>query len=240
MARKGGGNKRWFYGVHAGRRPGVYELWEDASDPSNPRTAKAQTDGFPRPIHKKFATRAEAEAFAREGYASTSKAREVAAPYPSTGTRQQATVRAEEHPLGKADIIVWTDGACSNNGKKGCNIVAGVGVHWEQVEGGPPIPSCVLHPSRLGRADVVRAGTCLSGCRGSSRPTTKPSSSWVCVSLGRVKLTNRQAIIRALETEPDPTARLTIKTDSQYSISCPSIPRPCSSCQHSCQASRSG
>jgi ribonuclease HI len=47
-----------FYGVQRGRVPGVYSDWAEAQD---------QIKGFTRPRYKKFATRAEAQAFVRMG-----------------------------------------------------------------------------------------------------------------------------------------------------------------------------
>jgi len=47
-----------FYGVQNGRRPGVYTDWP---------SAQAQIMGWKQPKHRKFSTRAEAEAFVRHG-----------------------------------------------------------------------------------------------------------------------------------------------------------------------------
>ncbi|BGP22868.1 ribonuclease HI [Rhodotorula toruloides] len=49
-------SKGGFYAVRAGHKPGVYTSWDDCS---------AQIKGFPAARHKKFPTRAEAEAFVR-------------------------------------------------------------------------------------------------------------------------------------------------------------------------------
>jgi len=47
-----------YYGVHVGRKPGVYTDWDSAS---------AQILGWTKPKYKSFPTRAEAEAFVRDG-----------------------------------------------------------------------------------------------------------------------------------------------------------------------------
>ena len=47
-----------FYGVQSGRVPGVYTDWP---------SAQAQIMGWKQPKHRKFSTRAEAEAFVRQG-----------------------------------------------------------------------------------------------------------------------------------------------------------------------------
>ena len=43
-----------FYAVAKGRQIGIFTNWDDC---------KAQTDGFPRPIYRKFATKDEAQSF---------------------------------------------------------------------------------------------------------------------------------------------------------------------------------
>jgi ribonuclease HI len=52
------GNPSKFYAVQNGRVPGVYTDWP---------TAQKQITGWTKPKHKSFSTRAEAEAFVREG-----------------------------------------------------------------------------------------------------------------------------------------------------------------------------
>ncbi|KAI5282929.1 hypothetical protein KEM52_003542 [Ascosphaera acerosa] len=47
-----------YYGVHAGRRPGVYTVWLEA---------KRQITGFKKPVFRKFGTLREAEDFVRTG-----------------------------------------------------------------------------------------------------------------------------------------------------------------------------
>lgn len=157
VKKKGG-----FYAVHRGHQTGVYHTWEDAADPSNRATCKAQIDGFPGAVYKKFATLQEAEDFVANGRAPTAASGStaggkqatsaqnprLAVPYqrpsgagPSVSETSSAKAQAP-HPLGGPDVIAWCDGSCLNNGRTDVEVRAGSGVFWEQVPGGPQVPQC--------------------------------------------------------------------------------------------------
>jgi ribonuclease HI len=103
-----------------GRKPGVYENWEEASE---------QIKDVKGPKYKKFATRAEAEAFVASGGKITAA---TAAKKGDTEEKpaKKAKTSASEGPKLKADglLKVWTDGAARGNGQKGAQ--AGVGVFF--------------------------------------------------------------------------------------------------------------
>lgn len=88
-----------FYAVHKGHSTGVFSQWNDC---------KNSIDGYKNAVFKKFMTKEEADEFVKNGYCDTflSKTSEDFIP----------------------DITVFTDGACSNNGKP--NAKAGVGVFF--------------------------------------------------------------------------------------------------------------
>lgn len=137
--------------VRAGHKPGVYASWDECS---------AQVKGFPAARHKKFPTRAEAEAFVRGDDRPTS-----AAGPPKVGTsnalqnkraggadgagvppakrQKRAVVGEESVQVDKAvpNVFagsspkrrVYCDGSSRGNGKVGAT--AGIGVFWGHDEG---------------------------------------------------------------------------------------------------------
>lgn len=86
-----------FYAVRVGRTPGVFTTWD---------ACKASVDGFKGAVHKKFTTRAQADAW--------------------VGGDVVPPRRQEDVPATR--LIVYTDGSCTSNGQAGAR--AGVGVHW--------------------------------------------------------------------------------------------------------------
>jgi len=180
--------KPQFYGVRRGRRPGVYETWEET---------QAQVHGYPGAAQQGFKTRAEAEAFVSDpAITPVVPAMEPPKPYdrpaPSKnkedgvpvivsvlGASKEGGKGLEEVEDGKTWRVVYTDGACSGNGQRGAK--GGVGVYWG------------------------------------------PGMKTVAERLPGVQTNNRAeliAIVRALETDPDPASPLLLKTDSIYSIKC--------------------
>lgn len=107
-----------FYGVAVGRRPGVYEDWEEAS---------AEVKDVKGPKYKKFATRAEAEAFVASG-GKTSVVAAAKKGETEEKPAKKAKTSASEAPKPKQDglVRVWTDGAARGNGQKGAQAGAGV------------------------------------------------------------------------------------------------------------------
>ncbi|KAK4332813.1 ribonuclease HI [Rhodotorula toruloides] len=138
-------------GFYAGHKPGVYTSWDECS---------AQVKGFPAARHKKFPTKAEAEAFVRGDDRPTS-----AAGPPNAGTstalqnkraggadgagvspakrQKRAIVGDEGFQANKAvpNVFagssskrrVYCDGSSRGNGKVGAT--AGIGVFWGHDEG---------------------------------------------------------------------------------------------------------
>ncbi|KAK1226445.1 hypothetical protein PQX77_010529 [Marasmius sp. AFHP31] len=180
-----------FYAVHVGYKPGVYDTWAEC---------EAQVKGYTGAKHKKFATKSEAEQFARSGNAeiidlvasgpsSSSKPtigqkRGVAEEEDRTDDSQpwkKQKVLPESQPEGEGDLVVYTDGSCRGNGKSGS--VAGIGVWWGNGDDRNLAERCPGDQTN-NRAELV-------------------------------------AIARLLESAPlDSKRRLIIKTDSQYSINC--------------------
>jgi ribonuclease HI len=87
-----------FYAVANGRRVGVFSTWKECQD---------SVKGFPNARFKKFETREEAEQFIH--------------PHPELVTKNVFTKKED------ADYV-YTDGGCSNNGKR--NAVAGIGIFF--------------------------------------------------------------------------------------------------------------
>ena len=109
-----------YYAVRIGRLPGVYDNWEDC---------KAQVDRYPGAEHRSFTTRQKADDWIvkkdieDEQYYSRRK--------PSNDGESSSS--SEDSPSSEEVINVFTDGACSNNGKY--NARAGLGVYF--AEGDP-------------------------------------------------------------------------------------------------------
>ena len=103
---------KWFYAVKAGRKPGIYDSWAECY---------IQVNGHKGAVYKKFASYELASSFVTPSSV-------VVAP-------KQQPILSDAHlilennvknkPL-EDKIVVWTDGACSNNGK--ANARGGVGV----------------------------------------------------------------------------------------------------------------
>ena len=132
-----------FYAVHKGRIPGIYKDWPSCNQ---------QVIKFPGAVFKKFSTQLEANQFLKNGYSSA-----LATPSNSANKIQKKKVTSmvsktdfanklkkispfPKQPISKElkfdlndrsldDLpLVFTDGACSQNGKK--NPRAGYGVWW--------------------------------------------------------------------------------------------------------------
>ena len=109
-----------FYAVARGRRPGVYTDWP---------TAKSQVHGFDGARYKGFATREEAEAFvadqaspilaqlSRLGLVDPAATAATAAAAATASAA--ATRRPSRNPHSPDSLVVFTDGACTGNGRRG-------------------------------------------------------------------------------------------------------------------------
>ncbi|KDQ16540.1 hypothetical protein BOTBODRAFT_251704 [Botryobasidium botryosum FD-172 SS1] len=128
--------KGGFYAVKRGHKPGVYSTWGEC---------EVQIKGFPGALHKKFGTLLEAQEFAGVANgpgspssvsattsASTSSASTHSKkPYDRTAKGKKVRTGPSEPdlPLQEGEVVVYTDGACKNNGKPRL-AAAGVGVWW--------------------------------------------------------------------------------------------------------------
>lgn len=123
-----------FYAVYIGKQPGVYNSWKECED---------QVKGFSKASYKKFCSASEADAFVKQGPRSLTTGGLISASAPevvstaasSSGTnleQEQTTdiVNGTENEEGWD--VVFTDGACSNNGKDGA--LAGIGVWWGEID----------------------------------------------------------------------------------------------------------
>ncbi|KAI1325593.1 ribonuclease H [Xylariaceae sp. FL0255] len=111
-----------FYAIAVGANPGIYTDWSEAQKSGNLRK------------HKKFSSRADAIDFMRaHGNADAQQwllDNEGLEP-PKKKAKKTSTKKNEkkEYPDDDPDVeAVYTDGACSNNGRN--NPVAGIGVYW--------------------------------------------------------------------------------------------------------------
>lgn len=104
-----------FYAVAKGRIPGVYKTWAEC---------QAQVTGFGGSIFKKFETKGEAELFIGERSVSISSNRKEEAINP--GAKNAFDMLMSKKPT--IDCYIYTDGACSNNGRP--NAAAGIGIYF--------------------------------------------------------------------------------------------------------------
>ena len=87
-----------FYAVANGRTVGIFTTWKEC---------QSSVIGFPSAKFKKFESREEAEQFI----------------HPELVTKKELTSKHDE-----SDYYVYTDGGCSNNGKR--NAVSGIGIFF--------------------------------------------------------------------------------------------------------------
>ena len=95
-----------FYAVANGRNCGIFPTWDECN---------ASVKGFKGAIYKKFSTQSEAEHFI------------VTHPSPGETKEEIETVKESDTDLAP-DYYVYTDGACSNNGRKTAK--AGIGIYF--------------------------------------------------------------------------------------------------------------
>ena len=91
-----------FYAVKKGRQPGIYRSWEEC---------KTMVNGFSGALYKSFLTLKEAEEYLGVDGSNIEVKEDI-------GVSSNIT----------SSIIVYTDGACSNNGQRGAK--AGIGVYF--------------------------------------------------------------------------------------------------------------
>lgn len=96
----------FFYAVAKGKNTGIYTNWLEC---------KKQIDGFKNPKFRKFSTQKEAEDFIKNNT--------------TIQTKMDAFLTSSTDPMEtEHNLIAFTDGACSSNGKKGAK--ASFAVVW--------------------------------------------------------------------------------------------------------------
>lgn len=93
------GTSQWYYAVLSGRVPGVYTDWP---------SAQKQTTGWTKPKHRKFPTRAEAEAYLKAGKAEGEVATSAPAhpePQPTASTAMAPAAKKQKKNNGVAEEI---------------------------------------------------------------------------------------------------------------------------------------
>ena len=111
-----------YYAVRNGRNIGIFTVWKDCSESVN---------GFPNAKYKKFDTKQEAEMFIQDMSSDLetnkqsvkSQQRSITSFFGGTCPTTDTTPVIEEF---KPDYYVYTDGACSNNGKPGAMSSIGI------------------------------------------------------------------------------------------------------------------
>ncbi|KZO97770.1 hypothetical protein CALVIDRAFT_562669 [Calocera viscosa TUFC12733] len=184
--------KPQFYAVRRGRVPGVYETWDEAL---------AQVHGYSGAAHQGFKTREEAEAFL-SGPSMSSTVPSVA-PVTSASKPYTRPVPAQEKKT-PAKYIAPVLPARKEESKGLVEVEDGKS--W-----------------RVVYTDGACSGNGQLGARGGVGVYWGPGMTNVAERLGGAQTNNRAeliALVRALETDPDPSTPLMIKTDSSYSIQC--------------------
>lgn len=115
-----------YYAVRVGKRPGVYRSWEEC---------KAQVHRYPGAEFKSFSTEKKAGDWIKEEDKKEEEFYSQRTPSKRTGEIRVIAKEKEIHPPFSSEdeddsrvISVFTDGACSNNGKH--NARAGIGVYF--------------------------------------------------------------------------------------------------------------
>lgn len=95
-----------FYAVANGRNIGIFSNWDDCNN---------SVKGYKNALYKKFDTREEADNFIRTNNINPDKI-------------QTQNIKKQEESTFIPEYYVYTDGACSNNGKN--NASAGIGIYF--------------------------------------------------------------------------------------------------------------
>jgi ribonuclease HI len=110
--------KKKFYAVRSGHKPGIYQTWEEC---------KAQVDGYSNADYKGFATLKDAQAY-------LGIEAKFESPRPPKSQIPLEVGRDEE---GRKQVIIYTDGACTGNpGPGGYGTVLIHGDYRKELSGG--------------------------------------------------------------------------------------------------------
>lgn len=96
--------KRKFYGVYKGRKPGVYNTWDEC---------KRQVDGFKAPVYKSFFSKEEAVHFSKTGKELNPKKKTESNRQGSS--KQEPELRFENYKPKLGDIQMYVDGSFMDN-----------------------------------------------------------------------------------------------------------------------------
>ena len=125
--------KKRFYAVRKGRRPGIYSRWTGSGG------AQEQVEGFAGAKYRGFSTREEAEHFLRTGEPLVQPPL-IAVPENGVPTRPAARRHAAQDyapDLAAGKVVIFTDGASSGNpGPGGYGVVLLFGESRKELSGG--------------------------------------------------------------------------------------------------------
>src|SRR5262249_17922636 len=119
--------KKKFYAVRSGHKPGIYQTWDEC---------KAQVDGYSNADYKSFSTLREAQS-----YLGIETKSESPGPQPSAETKtspipQTLPLFAEDED-GLKRVVIYTDGACTGNpGPGGYGVVLLADGRRKELSGG--------------------------------------------------------------------------------------------------------
>lgn len=124
--------KKHFYVVIKGRKPGVYTQW------SGPGGAEEQIKGFPGAVFKGFATRQQADYYARSGGKEPPALFEIPVDAKSEAPAERpADWDAYRSELAAGKVVLFTDGASTHNpGPGGYGVVLLFGEARKELSGG--------------------------------------------------------------------------------------------------------
>jgi ribonuclease HI len=110
--------KKRFYAVRVGHRPGIYPTWDEC---------RVQVDGYPNAVYKAFGTLEDAKAFLDTGTAAPPTRQPAREELPSARDRQSTS----------KGIVIYADGACIGNpGPGGYGVVLLYGDHRKEFSAG--------------------------------------------------------------------------------------------------------
>uniref|UniRef100_A0A1I7VQ15 ribonuclease H n=1 Tax=Loa loa TaxID=7209 RepID=A0A1I7VQ15_LOALO len=133
--------KTGYYAVARGRCTGVYKTWPEC---------ERQVKGYRNARYKKFIKQSDALAFILQnnttGHAGSGKSSQSGLRSTTeSGKSPPSQLSSQEQNIWKGVPVVYTDGACSSNGRIGA--AAGIGIYWgehhvdnisEPLHNGPP------------------------------------------------------------------------------------------------------
>lgn len=128
--------KKQFYAVAKGRRPGIYLHWTGAGG------AEEQVSGFPGAVYRGFANRAEAENYLRSGgkpapAQPSLPAEEFSASSPTAPRARPPAAQDHLSDLEAGRVVAFTDGASTGNpGPGGYGVVLLYGSRRKELSGG--------------------------------------------------------------------------------------------------------